>query len=103
MHTFLTSPPDMFGFWVVRRPLLDARLTALHPYSIRKLLKRVQKEYPSLLQSTEGYKQDTEEGSDLRVTLFQEVIRREQKEMRGGSREKNSRERKARRREEGWM
>ncbi|XP_063843148.1 uncharacterized protein LOC135090319 isoform X2 [Scylla paramamosain] len=96
MHTFLTSPPDMFGFWVVRRPLLDARLTALRPYSTKKLLRRVQKEYPSLLQSREGYKQDTEEGSDLRVTLFQEVIRRVQKEMRGGSREKNSR------REEGW-
>uniref|UniRef100_A0A0P4VZL7 Tyrosine specific protein phosphatases domain-containing protein n=1 Tax=Scylla olivacea TaxID=85551 RepID=A0A0P4VZL7_SCYOL len=96
MHTFLTSPPDMFGFWVVRRPLLDARLTALRPYSTKKLLRRVQKEYPNLLQSRESYKQDTEEGSDLRVTLFQEVIRRVQKEMRGGSREKNSR------REEGW-
>lgn len=91
----------MFGFWIVRRPLLDARLTALRPNSTKKLLKRVRKEYPNLLQSTEGYTQDTEEGSDLLVTLFQEVIRRVQKEMRGGSREKNSRGRRAGRREEG--
>ena len=80
----------------MRNPLPDAKLTAHYPYLTKSLLNRVEREYPNLLLSSrEAYVEDTEQGRELRQALFQEVIKRIEKEMEAESREKN------RRREEG--